>query len=196
MSRKIFAWVLLIALVLPLALGACKTATEAPEPTEPPAVAPTDKPVEPTEKPPAPPVEPMEPAVDPSGQTVIFWHVWYRDPVRQGMVDLVDEFNATNEWGITVEAYDQGNYSDTEDLFNAAIQSGDLPDVVVAYGNALSNWNSVEIIIDLDPYVEDADFGLTAEEKADFYPAAFNGAVTPEGARVGFPISSSASWRR
>jgi len=168
MSKKIFAWVLLIALVLPMALGACKTETEAPpEPTE-------------------------EPKVDPNGQTILFWHVWYRDPVRAGMVALVDEFNATNEWGITVEAYDQGNYSDTEDLMNAAIQSGDLPDLVVAYGNALANWHSVDIIIDLDPYVEDANYGLMAEEKADFYPAAFNGAVAPDGARVGFPISQSA----
>jgi ABC-type glycerol-3-phosphate transport system substrate-binding protein len=134
----------------------------------------------------------MEPAIDPSGQTVIFWHVWYSDPVRQGMVDLVDEFNATNEWGITVEAYDQGNYRDTEDLFNAAIQSGDLPDAVVAYGNALSNWYSVDVIIDLNPYVNDPDFGLTADEIADFYPAAFDGAVAPDGSRVGLPISTSA----
>jgi ABC-type glycerol-3-phosphate transport system substrate-binding protein len=108
------------------------------------------------------------------------------------MVALVDEFNATNEWGITVEALDQGNYRDTEDLMNAAIQSGDLPDLVVAYGNALANWHTVDAIMDLDPYVNDPDWGLTAEEKADFYASAFNGAIAPDGARVGFPISQSA----
>lgn len=171
MSKKLFAWVLLIALILPMALGACATETEAPpEPTE----------------------EPMEPAVDPSGQTVVFWHVWYSDIVKSGMDALVEEFNTTNEWGITVEAYDQGNYSDTEDLMNAAIQSGDLPDLVVAYGNALANWHSVDVIVDLDPYIDDPDWGLAAGEKADFYEAAFNGAVAPDGARVGFPISQSA----
>jgi multiple sugar transport system substrate-binding protein len=191
MSKKGFAWVLLIALIVPMALGACKTQTEAPPeptavpvvPTEAPKVEPTEVPVVPTEVP--------APAVDPSGQTVVFWHVWYSEPVKSGMVALVDEFNATNEWGITVEALDQGNYSDTEDLMNAAIQSGDLPDLVVAYGNALAGWYSVDVVIDLDPYIDDTDWGLTAEEKADFYPAAFNGAVAPDGARVGFPISQS-----
>lgn len=192
MSKKIFTWVLLIALVLPMALGACKAKeTEAPpEPTEAPMAKPTEKPPEPepTEVPP----EPTEAMLDPSGQTVAFWHVWYSDIVKAGMDALVEDFNATNEWGITVEALAQGNYRDTEDLMNAAIQSGDLPDLVVAYGNALANWHSVEVIIDLDPYVNDPDYGLTAEEIADFYPAAFNGAIAPDGARVGFPISQSA----
>jgi ABC-type glycerol-3-phosphate transport system substrate-binding protein len=48
------------------------------------------------------------------------------------------------------------------------------------------------VIIDLEPYVTDPDWGLSAEQVADFYPAAFNGAVTPDGQRVGFPISTSA----
>jgi multiple sugar transport system substrate-binding protein/sn-glycerol 3-phosphate transport system substrate-binding protein len=192
MSKKVFAWVLLIALVLPLALGACKTETEAPpEPTEVQAVQPTDKPVEPTEVPPEPTEEPM-PGVDPSGQTVIFWHVWYSEIIKQGMDALVEEFNANNEWGITVEAYAQGNYRDTEDLFNAAIQSGDLPDLVVAYSNALDNWSSVDVIIDLEPYVSDPDWGLSAEEEADFYPPTLAGGVNPEGMQVGLPISTSA----
>jgi multiple sugar transport system substrate-binding protein len=159
MSKKLFAWLLLLVLLVPMALSSCK------------AAAPTE---------------------DPSGQTVTFWHVWYSEPVKSGMVALVDEFNATNEWGITVEALDQGNYSDTEDLMNAAIQSGDLPNLVVAYGNALANWYSVDVMADLNPYIDDPDWGLTAEEKADIYKAAFNSPVAEDGTRFGFPISQSA----
>ena len=47
----------------------------------------------------------------------------YSDAVGDGLQSLVDEFNATNEYGITVEALNQGNYSDVEDKFNAGIQS-------------------------------------------------------------------------
>ncbi|MBE9479857.1 MAG: hypothetical protein IMY80_07810, partial [Chloroflexi bacterium] len=68
MSKKYFAWFLILALALPIVLTACGTpATEAPP--EPPA---------PTEAPPAPePTEaPIVPDVDPSGQTITFWHVW------------------------------------------------------------------------------------------------------------------------
>jgi ABC-type glycerol-3-phosphate transport system substrate-binding protein len=156
--------------------------------TEPPS--PTEKTKETLEISPIP-TEPEVPVVDPSGQTVVFWHVWYSDIVKSGMDALVEDFNATNEWGITVEAYDQGSYSNMEDLMNAAIQSGDLPDLVVAYGNALANWHSVDVIMDMDPYINDPDWGLTAEEKGDFYEAAFNGVVAPDGAWLGFPISQS-----
>jgi hypothetical protein len=78
MSKKIFAWVLLIALLLPMALGACKAKTEVPpEPTEKPMVEPTEVPKEEPTKAPEPTEEPAVPAIDPSGQTVVFWHVWY-----------------------------------------------------------------------------------------------------------------------
>ncbi len=74
--------------------------------------------------------------IDPSGQTVTFWHVWGTGGPSDGMKAVVDNFNATNEYGITVNAVEQGNYSDLEDAMNAAIQSGDVPSVVVGYTNA------------------------------------------------------------
>jgi multiple sugar transport system substrate-binding protein len=159
MSRRSYAWLLLVAFALPTILGACK---------------------------PSPAME------APEGETVVFWHVWYSEPVKSGMQAVVDEFNATNEWGITVEALDQGNYSDVEDLMNAAIQSGDLPNLVVAYGNALANWHSVEVLADLNEYIDDPDWGFTDADKADFYPAAYNSTIAEDGTRFGFPISQSA----
>ena len=133
-----------------------------------------------------------KPLADASGQTVVFWHAWYSEPVKSGMVAIVDEFNATNEWGITVEALDIGHYSDIEDSMNAAIQTGEFPDLVVAYGNALANWHSVDVMVDLNTYIDDENDGLTADEKADFYQAAYNGAMSADGVRFGFPISQSA----
>jgi len=189
MSKKSFAWVLLIALALPMVLGACAKATEEAPPPEPTKVE--APPPEPTEVPPEPTEEP-EPAIDPSGQTVVFWHVWYTEIIKAGMDAIVEEFNATNEWGITVEALDIGHYSDVEDSMNAAIQTGEFPDLVVAYGNALANWYSVDVLVDLNTYIDDPTYGFTAEEKADFYQAAYDGAMAADGTRFGFPISQSA----
>ncbi len=67
------------------------------------------------------------------------------------MLGIVEEFNASNEWDITVEAVDQGKYSNLEDAFNAAIQSGDLPDLVTGYTNAMANWYAVDAVVDLSP---------------------------------------------
>jgi multiple sugar transport system substrate-binding protein/sn-glycerol 3-phosphate transport system substrate-binding protein len=183
MSKKYFAWFLILALALPILLTACGTpATEAPP--EPPP---------PTEAPPAPePTEaPMVPEVDPSGQTITFWHVWGSGTTGEGLTALVDEFNATNEWGITVQALDQGRHSDNEESMNAAVQSGDLPNVTVAYTNALDTWYQVGVMADMNDFVYDEVWGLSDEEIADFYAGSWNNGINATGARVGFPHGQS-----
>ena len=72
--------------------------------------------------------------------------------------------------GSPLKALNQGGYGDVEDKVNAGIQSGDLPDVVMAYTNTLTDWYSVGYLADLNPYVNDAEYGLTTDELADIYP--------------------------
>ena len=135
--------------------------------------------------------EAMMPDVDPTGQTVNFWHVWGQGLPNETMLAIVDDFNANNEWGITVNPVDQGNYSDLENALNAAIQSGDLPDLVTGYTNAMANWYAVDSVVDLSPYMTDPYFGLTAEEMSAFYEGAINGGKAPDGSVFAFPISQS-----
>lgn len=166
MLKKGLAWLMFVALALPIVLGACTTATDTPEP---------------------------EPMLDPSGQTVTFWHVWGSGDTGEGLTAIVDDFNATNEWGITVEALDQGSYRDLEDAMNASIQSGDLPDIVVGYSNALDTWYSVDVLEDINAFVNDPDYGLTSSDISDFFEGAWNGGVNADGARIGFPHGQSAN---
>ena len=187
MSTKLYKAAFLLVVVFSLALTACgPAATPTAEPAMP-AEAPTMAP-EPT----AVPTEaPMKPAVDPTGQTINFWHVWGTGQPSETMLAIVDDFNATNEWNITVNAVDQSDYASLEDSFNAAVQSGDLPDLVTGYTNAMANWYSVDSIVDLTPYINDADFGMTADEQAAFYEGAINGGKAPDGTLFAFPISQS-----
>lgn len=200
---KKFSIIVLGIFVLSTILAACATPTQAPtpeateEPEAPVVEEPTEEPVV-TEEAPAPteeaaaPVEP-EPDVDPTGQKVVFWHVWGTGTPSEAMVEIVDQFNQTNEWDITVEPVDQGRYSDLEDAMNAAIQSGDVPNLAVGYSNALANWYQVGVLADLNPYMNDSFFGFTEEEKADFYQAALAAPVLADDTMVGFPISQSAN---
>jgi multiple sugar transport system substrate-binding protein/sn-glycerol 3-phosphate transport system substrate-binding protein len=192
MRNRKLAWLLLVALLGGAIMTACSPApTEAPAPTQAPAKpAATEAPA-----PTAAPTMPESPManIDPSGQTVTFWHVWGTGGPSDGMKAVVDNFNATNEYGITVNALEQGNYSDLEDAMNAAIQSGDVPSVVVGYTNALSNWYQVNSIVDLNPYVNDPKWGLDDAAKADFYSGAFDGGTIADGSRIGYPISQSAN---
>jgi len=136
--------------------------------------------------------EPEEEALPFEGVTVQFWHV-YSDAPGEALQALVDEFNDTNPYGITVDAYDQGNYSDVENSVNAGIQSGDLPDVVMAYTNALADWYSVGFVADLNPYIEDPEYGLTADEVADLYPHLREAGSAPDGAWIAYPMTQSAN---
>ena len=130
---------------------------------------------------------------DLAGTTISFWHVWGTGGPGEGMTAVVDAFNATNEWGIVVEAVDQGRYNDAEDAMNAAIQSGDVPNAIVGYSNALAGWYDVGVIADLQPYADDAVVGFTADEIADFYAGAYAGGLGVDGARIALPLSQSAN---
>jgi multiple sugar transport system substrate-binding protein len=179
MSKNLSKVAFLAVMIISLLLSACgPAATPTPAPTEPP---------------PPPPTEEAKPSVDPTGQKVTFWHVWGTGLPNETMLAVVDEFNTSNEWGITVEALDQGGYSDLEDALNAAIQSGDLPDIVTGYTNAMSNWYSVDSVVDLNPYVNDSFFGLTDADWAAYYEGAINGGRAPDGTLFAFPISQSAN---
>jgi ABC-type glycerol-3-phosphate transport system substrate-binding protein len=179
---------LLLAFVLAACNGNNQVVTE--EPTEEPMVAPTEEPMEePTEE----PTEPPPPPVDPSGQTVLFWaeNGWVTSSRGDEMFAIIDEFNANNEWGITVETVNQGRYGDIENAMNAAIQSGDLPNVVGAYTSAMHSWYLLDVMADLNPFFNDPMYGLTEEELGAVYDAPLNGATADDGARFAWAISQS-----
>jgi multiple sugar transport system substrate-binding protein len=178
MSIKLSKVAFVAVMIVSLLLAACApTATPTPAPTV---------------QPPAPTVE-VKPSVNPTGQKVSFWHVWGTGLPNETMLGIVEDFNASNEWGITVEAVDQGKYSNLEDSFNAAIQSGDFPDLVTGYTNAMANWNAVDAVVDLSPYVNDPFFGLTDADWAAYYEGAITGGKAPDGTFFAFPISQSAN---
>jgi multiple sugar transport system substrate-binding protein/sn-glycerol 3-phosphate transport system substrate-binding protein len=185
--KKLLKSVIPAIMILSIVMAGCApTATPTAEPVVEPTVAPTEAPAAVEE----PTAEPM-PEIDPTGQTVTFWHVWGTGLPAETMTAIVDEFNASNEWGITVNAQEQGRYNDLEDALNVAIQSGDIPDVVTGYTNAMANWYAVDSIVDLTPFMTDAYFGLTEEESAAFFAGSMAGGTSPDGAQFCFPISQS-----
>jgi multiple sugar transport system substrate-binding protein/sn-glycerol 3-phosphate transport system substrate-binding protein len=204
---------LLAALVILVLVGtACKKeATPTVEPTEivveetevivEPTVEPTLEPtVEPTPEPTeAPPPEPCAPAtegalagVDPRGQTVVWWHQ-HSGSREEGLAGMIAEFNSTNECGITIEAQNQGGYNDIRDKMNAGIATGELPGLVVGYQNDQAFYALAGGLADINPYMNDPYWGLTAEDQADFYAAFLQQSVHPafDSQRLGFPPNRS-----
>lgn len=184
---------------LSLVLTACTpVATDTPEPEVPDVVEPTsapaatDMPPEPTE-PPVPAGPYGVTAADLQGVEIEFWHVWSRS-VGEAIEAMAADFTATNEYGITVTPINQGGYGDQFNAMNAAINTGDLPDLVVGYNNQYLSWEAAgDVIEDLTPYVENPSFGYTDEEVADFYPA-FWESDTIGDERLGIPAQRSGQY--
>lgn len=128
---------------------------------------------------------------DPSGQNLVFWHLWGYGIQYETIQSIVEEFNTNNDWLINVEAIDIGRYSDIEDAMNDAIRSGDLPNLLVAYSSSLANWLQMDVLVNLNDFIYNQDYGLEDEEIADFFGSAFYGPILEDGTRVGFPLSQS-----
>jgi multiple sugar transport system substrate-binding protein/sn-glycerol 3-phosphate transport system substrate-binding protein len=199
MFKKAIGTLILLLVALSVVLSGCRVAaTDTPEPDEPAAPQPTSAPAA-TDVPPEPTDVPVPAgpqgvtAADLQGVEIEFWHVWSRS-VGEAIEAMAADFTATNEYGITVMPINQGGYGDQFNAMNAAINTGDLPDLVVGYNNQYLSWDAAgDVIEDLVPYVENPSFGMTADEVADFYPA-FWASDTIGEERLGVPAQRSGQY--
>ena len=194
-------WLLLAVtlLVAALFLTACKSAEPTPSPI---VVAPTQ--AEPT----APPTEtllpkatteklPEEPAaspdiyaeIDPGGQSVIFWHPFTGER-EAALLEIVADFNAANEWGISVVPEYQGDVTDIEGRMLVAIDNARVPDLVVAESSQAATYRLAETLVDIDDLVLNETWGLSQGEIDDYFPPLLEQGVFPSfnDARLGFPL--------
>ncbi len=127
--------------------------------------------------------------VDPTGQEIVWWHNHGRHR-EEWLIEMADEFNATNEWGITLVLQNQGGYDDVREKMGAAIQSGDLPNLVIGYQNDQAFYQLADALVDLNPYVESETWGINVD---DYFPVFLEQDVHAayDGQRLGFPPNRS-----
>ncbi|MFN2165152.1 MAG: hypothetical protein ACK2U9_02700, partial [Anaerolineae bacterium] len=148
-NRRLWPTLLAVLVIAALVLTACPSreepapeevpvATEAPAQPQPEAAA-TEAPAEaaPTNTPAtmdvtAPTDEWAD--VDPTGQTVTFWHQHTLER-EEALKEIVDEFNSSNPYGITVVPEYQGSYGDIFNKMLTFMNTDDAPGLVVAYQN-------------------------------------------------------------
>jgi multiple sugar transport system substrate-binding protein len=129
------------------------------------------------------------------GVHIRFWYVLPgglpENAQANPMMALVDEFNRTNSWGITVES---AHYESYEELIQQvdSPQGGDRPDLLVGYSYQLRSLDaSTHLLVDLAPYIQEPRWGLSAQEQAGFNPLFWQQDVV-SGKRLGLPFSRSA----
>lgn len=209
MQRKQL-WLLGALLVVAMLLAACPApAAPAQEEAAAPEAAATEAPAEeaapeataaPAEEAAAAEGEACAPAtegelagVDPRGQSIVWWtnHSGSRE---EKLNAIIAEFNSSNECGITVEAQNQGGYDEIRDKMNASLAAGEAPAaLIVGYQNDQAFYQLNNALVDLNIFVDDPTWGLSEEDKADFYPVFLEQGVHPAfgNQRLGFPPNRS-----
>jgi len=131
--------------------------------------------------------------VDPSGQNIVWWHN-HSGSREEGLLAMVEEFNSNNACGITVEAQNQGGYDEIRDAVNASTAAGELPAaLIVGYQNDQAFYQLNNALVDLDNYIDDATWGLSEEDRNDFYGSFFDQSIHAsfDDQRLGFPPNRS-----
>jgi len=174
-----------ILVVLILLLAACQPAgTGTPEATLPPEKSPVP------EKTSAPTLTSVpDIAVDTAKLDQLQIHIlhpWTEDTGIQ-MTRLIDQFNQTNQWGIFVIEIAPGSAGLAQEKYRELLLDKQAPDVLVMSPGLLLRSDAVYgNILDLNPYVLSAKFGLFPEEQEDFLQAFWNESVV-QGKRFGIP---------
>jgi ABC-type glycerol-3-phosphate transport system substrate-binding protein len=133
------------------------------------------------------------------GAQINVWHPWFGAEASL-FQSQVTQFNTENEWGIVVNGQSQGNYSELFLQTDAAIEDSSYPQIVVGLPEYALEWQ--EHVVDLQPYVSDSVYGMSADEISDF-PAVIWNQDEVDGKRFGVPAQRTArfvlynqSWAR
>jgi ABC-type glycerol-3-phosphate transport system substrate-binding protein len=141
------------------------------------------------------------------GLQINLWIPW-SGSASEVLQTILDEFNRTNPWGITVVTSAYEGFGRLDEAVESALVSDAMPEVLVDYGYLARHWEGSNALVDLNPYVSDPVWGWTNDEQTDFYPAFWTEDLVSTGStgqtgRLGIPFYRSAymffynqSWGR
>jgi len=166
MRSKLFS-LFAVVMIAALVLGAC--ANPVVEETEAPVV---EEPVveEPVVEEPV--VEDPWADVVPAKE-IVWWHQHTGSAREAAIAEIIADFNATNEYGITVVAEYAGGYGDIFNKMLPILNTPDVPDVVVGYQNQVATYQLADAMFDMNELIDHPVYGLTKEEQEDFFPGFF-----------------------
>lgn len=119
---------------------------------------------------------------------------WYALPASADamMQTLIDQFNTSNTWGISVTASAMGDLGQLSEQAEAAIGKDTQPDLITIFPEQARAWkDGGQQLVDLQSYLNDAQFGFNQSEIADF-PAVLLDQAQVGGRLSGFPAQRNA----
>lgn len=126
-----------------------------------------------------------------NGVQITFWHPWAGES-GAAIQESIDQFNGSNEFGISVLSLYQGNINILNDLIAEPEAVGGHPNLSLGSSSQIAAWVAQgKPVVDLNPYLNDPHWGLSPVDQADFSPL-FLAQDTSGQNRIGFPAARSA----
>ena len=111
--------------------------------------------------------------------TIEFWHTRGNGVNGENMTAMIDEFNATNEYGITVKGVFQGSATDLLSKVMASSTSGDNPVLTMVYSGSVEPLADAGLLVDMTGYMERDGFDINnIPEGLLYYACHEEGTVT------------------
>jgi multiple sugar transport system substrate-binding protein/sn-glycerol 3-phosphate transport system substrate-binding protein len=104
---------------------------------------------------------------------IVWWHQHTGEAREAAIAKIISDFNANNEFGITVTAEYAGGYGDIFNKMLPILNTPDVPDVVVGYQNQVATYQLADAMFDMNELIDHPTYGLTKEEQEDFFPGFF-----------------------
>jgi multiple sugar transport system substrate-binding protein len=137
--------------------------------------------------------EPLETS-EPGVTTLVFWEPFALDR-PQGLLlgEMVRDFEAENS-DIVVQIVAKSGYAGIHDAMQAALPDGELPDLAVAFPSMIAEYATFDVVVPLDPYLNDPEMGLTDEDLLDLFPGSLEAGRSPDHGwqMLSFPFSQNA----
>lgn len=133
-------------------------------------------------------------SVDLTGQKVpiTLWH-HLTGAKADLLTTIIGQFNSSQP-SVTVQPQNQGNsYDDLYKKLLTAASGGQLPDLAEAYPSQVSEYQSGNVVVVLDDYINSTKYGLSKAEQADFVKPYWDESTYAEyhGQHLSFPFSKS-----
>ena len=120
------------------------------------------------------PVDPDDPVVEnyfiQEPTTITLWST-IGDNNQPYIEQYIESFKEI-EPNVTIENVQQsGSYDDLAKMVVTGFAANNYPDLIQAYPDAVSDFLSYDKVVNLDSYIDNEDYGWTADEKADYVQA-------------------------
>jgi ABC-type glycerol-3-phosphate transport system substrate-binding protein len=132
--------------------------------------------------------------ITPGVTILVFWEPLPLDRA-QGLLlgEMVRDFHLQNR-DVVVELVPWSGYASIHDAILAGLHGSDLPDLAVAFPAMIAEYAAAGAVAPLDPFLTDAELGLSADDLADLVPATLDaGRMAGSGREVlAFPFAQNA----